>query len=296
VDLPDGTAIDYVVDAFGRRVAKQVNGVPTKGWIYKDSLKIVAETDGAGALVSQFTYANGAPASHSPEFMLKAGQTYRFVKDQVGSVRLVVNVLTGQVVQELTYDAFGRVLTDSSPGFQPFGFAGGLYDANTGLVRFGARDYDAETGRWTRKDPRRFNSGDGPNLFAYANNDPVNFHDPNGKSATAAALPIAGGAAVLDGPLPIGDVIGAGLLVCALIYDALTDDDGPVEIRGEGKELARWADETGLGRDGLRKAIEKIKHAAKLRPNENVDVLPDGTVLDRVGGEEIGNVHDEEGD
>ena len=41
----------------------------------------------------------------------------------------------------MDYDAFGRVLADTAPGFQPFGFAGGLYDHDTGLVRFGARDY-----------------------------------------------------------------------------------------------------------------------------------------------------------
>ncbi|MDS4031603.1 MAG: hypothetical protein RKO66_16235 [Candidatus Contendobacter sp.] len=35
---------------------------------------------------------------------------------------------------------------DTSPGFQPFGFAGGLYDKDTGLVRFGARDYGAADG------------------------------------------------------------------------------------------------------------------------------------------------------
>jgi len=29
---------------------------------------------------------------------------------------------------------------DPNPAFQPFGFAGGLYDNDTGLVRFGARD------------------------------------------------------------------------------------------------------------------------------------------------------------
>lgn len=33
-----------------------------------------------------------------------------------------------------------------------FGFAGGLYDRVTGLVRFGARDYDPSVGRWTTKD------------------------------------------------------------------------------------------------------------------------------------------------
>jgi RHS repeat-associated protein len=53
-----------------------------------------------------------------------------------------------------------------------------LYDADTGLVRFGARDYDAVTGRWTAKDPSLFI--DGTNLHAYVSNDPVNRVDPSG--------------------------------------------------------------------------------------------------------------------
>jgi len=51
-----------------------------------------------------------------------------------------------------------------------------LYDADTKLIRFGARDYDPATGRWTAKDPIRFD-GDGPNLYGYTQNDPVNFVD-----------------------------------------------------------------------------------------------------------------------
>ena len=83
------------------------------------------------------------------------------------------------MAQELEYDAFGMVLTDTTAGFQPFGFAGGLYDHETGLVRFGARDYDAETGRWTAKDPIRFEGGD-TGLYSYVGNDPVNRLDPRG--------------------------------------------------------------------------------------------------------------------
>ena len=67
-----------------------------------------------------------------------------------------MNSSTGAVDQRLDYDEWGVVTQDTSPGFQPFGFAGGLYDHQTGLVRFGARDYDAEVGRWTAKDPIGF--------------------------------------------------------------------------------------------------------------------------------------------
>ena len=48
--------------------------------------------------------------------------------DQVGSVRFVVNVANGSVTQALNYDEFGNVTSDSNPGFQPFGFAGGIYN------------------------------------------------------------------------------------------------------------------------------------------------------------------------
>jgi RHS repeat-associated protein len=70
------------------------------------------------------------------------------------------------------------VLSDSAPGFQPLGFAGGIYDADTGLVRFGTRDYDPIVGRWVSKEPLRFRSG--ANLDVYACDDPVNRIDPNG--------------------------------------------------------------------------------------------------------------------
>ncbi len=65
----------------------------------------------------------------------------------------------------------------------PFGFSGGIYDAETGFVRFGARDYDPGVGRWITKDPLAF-EGDGPNLYAYVENDPVNSFDPSGLSKT----------------------------------------------------------------------------------------------------------------
>ena len=78
----------------------------------------------------------------------RGGATYRIVADIQGSVRLVVDAATGAVAQRLDYDSFGRVIRDTNPGFQPFGFQGGLYDPDTGLVEFGSRWYDAQTGRW----------------------------------------------------------------------------------------------------------------------------------------------------
>ncbi|MBI2780141.1 MAG: RHS repeat-associated core domain-containing protein [Gammaproteobacteria bacterium] len=99
--------------------------------------------------------------------------------DQLGSVRFVVDSATGEIAQEITYDPFGEVISDSAPGFQPFGFAGGLYSSETGLTHFGAREYDAGLGRWTSSDPISFAGGDS-NLYGYVRADPVNFSDPTG--------------------------------------------------------------------------------------------------------------------
>ena len=84
----------------------------------------------------------------------------------------------------MDYDEFGNVISNSNPDFQPFGYAGGLYDTQTTLVRFGARDYDASVGRWINKDPIGF-AGGFSNLYEYVNNDPINRIDPSGLQGTA---------------------------------------------------------------------------------------------------------------
>jgi RHS repeat-associated protein len=115
--------------------------------------------------------------------MLLGGTTYRLITDQVGSVRLVENTSTGAVAERIDYDEFGNVLSDSAPGTQPFGFAGGLRDLDTGLTRFGARDYDSVTGRWTAKDPLSFGGGL-TDLYSYVGSDPINKMDPKGLNVT----------------------------------------------------------------------------------------------------------------
>ena len=84
-------------------------------------------------------------------------------------------------IKRIDYDSFGNVIRDTNTSFQiPFRFAGGLYDKHTGLIRFGHRDYDPDTGRWTAKDPILFQGGS-TYLYGYCMNDPVNFVDPQGQ-------------------------------------------------------------------------------------------------------------------
>jgi len=176
VVLPSGTdSIEYLIDGQNRRVGRKLNGVVTRRWLYQNQLNPVGELDGAGNL-TRFVYGSRA---NVPDYLLKGGNVYRLISDHLGSVRLVVDTATGTIAQRIDYDEFGVATVVSGAGFQPFGFAGGLTDSATTLVRFGARDYDPQVGRWTAKDPIGFEGGSG-SLYSYAAQDPVNNRDPNG--------------------------------------------------------------------------------------------------------------------
>ena len=146
--------------------------------------------------------------------MIRGGNTYRIISDHLGSPRIVADTTTGQIIQLIEYDEFGNILSDTNPGFQPFGFAGGIYDQDTKLVRFGARDYDPETGRWTAKDPIYFAGGD-TNLYGYVQNNPVNYIDPLGlinpvKAVVALANAANAGRLYASGSLKLMAATGAG--------------------------------------------------------------------------------------
>ena len=119
--------------------------------------------------------------------MLHSSKTYRLVTDYLGSVRLVVDTSTSEVAQQLGYDVWGSVTNDTSPGWQPFGFAGGLYDSDTKLIQLGARVHNTSIGRWVSKDPILFGGGQ-VNLFVYVGDDPVNWIDPSGQGGVPGAI------------------------------------------------------------------------------------------------------------
>ncbi len=187
VTLPNQNVIEYLIDGQNRRIGKKVNGNLTQGFLYQDSLHPSAELDANNQIVSRFVYGDKANVA---AYFIKNGITYRIVSDHLGSPRLIVNTADGSIVQTISYDVWGNVTQDSNPGFQPFGFAGGLYDPDTQLVRFGARDYDPEVGRWTAKDPIGF-LGQSNNLYSYVLLDPINNFDPLGLSIQSAGLCLA---------------------------------------------------------------------------------------------------------
>jgi len=174
-NLADGSHVTYLYDPLGQRVGKKVDGQIVQGFLYGEGSSPVEEQDENGAK-TRFVYGS---SSVVPDYMVRGGVTYRVVSDERDSPRLVINTETGEVAQALDYDSYGRITNDTNPGFQPFGFAGGLYDSDTGLTHMGAREYDAESGTFISEDPLDFSGGD-TNLYAYAGGDPINGIDPAG--------------------------------------------------------------------------------------------------------------------
>ncbi|WP_027187877.1 RHS repeat domain-containing protein [Desulfovibrio cuneatus] len=137
---------------------------------------------GTGAAFIRERFQCGNLDYYSPMFQAQGATDSLFLHigaDQVGSIR-TLSTEDGRMVKEITYDSFGNVLHDSFPELSfPLGFAGGLVDEHTGFVRFGYRDYDPQTGRFTAQDPARDLRGDA-DLYDYCVDDPVSCIDPQG--------------------------------------------------------------------------------------------------------------------
>ena len=148
--------ITYKHNALNQRVAKLVDGKVVEKYLWKDLTTLLAVYDKDNTLVQRFEYTD----RRMPLTMTMNSQTYHLHYDQVGTLRVVTNA-HGQNIKEITYDTYGNILSDTNESLSiPFGFAGGLYDPDTKLTRFGYRDYDAYTGKWTAKDPIGFDGGD----------------------------------------------------------------------------------------------------------------------------------------
>jgi RHS repeat-associated protein len=167
--------IEYLHNANNQRVAKKVDGEITEKYLWANLTTLLAIYDKDDNLVQRFEYAD----NRMPIAMTMNGQKYYLHYNQVGTLKAVSDDSLN-ILKEIRYDTYGNILSDSNEALKvPFGFAGGLYDHDTQLTRFGYRDYDAYTGKWTAKDPIDFAGGDS-NLYGYVLGDPVNFFDNKG--------------------------------------------------------------------------------------------------------------------
>ncbi|MBU1040417.1 MAG: hypothetical protein KKF77_04870 [Proteobacteria bacterium] len=167
VDLPDGRKIQYLYDENGQRTEKRVNGQLVEAFRWLDPLRLSEFHDVHEWRM--FAYLE----DRTPVGLTNGEDMYFILADQIGTP-LALATADGHVVQAMQYDSFGNPLRGfQGPVSLPIGFAGGLFDADTGLTRFVWRDYDADTGRFTALDPLGAKGGD-KDWYGYCVDDPVN--------------------------------------------------------------------------------------------------------------------------
>ena len=146
----NGTGVSYGYDPLGRRITR-TEGENTNTYLYGDPLNLSVLTHSVAndGVITTYYYDNFINL-----IAMQVGADWYYVAtDHLGSPRVVTDA-AGTAIKLLEYNSYGEILSDSNPGFDlPIGFAGGLTDPVTGLVHFGFRDYDPETGRFLALDP-----------------------------------------------------------------------------------------------------------------------------------------------
>ncbi len=207
----ESTTVTYGYDGLGRRTSRS-SAAGTEQYLYgnpSNPFQVTHARSPAGVTTQLFYDEQGRLFA-----LERKGTRYYVGADPQGTPR-VVSTASGAGVKSLDYDAFGTLLSDSAPGFElPIGFAGGLQDPDSGLVRFGLRDYEPASGRWTARDPLLFDSAE-TNLYLYVSNNPVNLRDPMGllSMGVSAFMGLGAGASVAltSEGMSICVEVGAGL-------------------------------------------------------------------------------------
>lgn len=193
LECRDNIAYTYVYDAFGRRLARQTwkwqknedvwKRIDTEKYVY-DGFKEIGKIDKSGNLVELRILRDVNRAEIGAAIALELqGRLFLPMHDIQGSIRCLVDAQSGEIVESYTYTAYGEEsLWDelgkplkASRAKNPWRYFSKRSDAVSGLVSFGKRDYDPQTGRWMTPDPLLFS--DAPNLYVFARNDPLNCYD-----------------------------------------------------------------------------------------------------------------------
>lgn len=85
---------------------------------------------------------------------------------------------SGAATNVNSYDEYGRPASTNAGRFQ---YTGQTWLAEASLYHYKARAYSPALGRFMQTDPVLWTGG--PNLYAYVENDPINFVDPHGLCA-----------------------------------------------------------------------------------------------------------------
>jgi RHS repeat-associated protein len=186
VDVQNGTtlaSVTYVYDALGNRIEEDVTGSNLPSQVTRfayDGQNVWADLDGSNNLLVRRIFLNTVDSVTAR--ISASGTVAWYLPDRLGSINVITDA-TGDVIDRITYDGYGNILSETNPSASDrYLFTGREFDRVTGLEYNRARYYDPTTGRWTTEDP--LGLAVGPNPYVYVGNNPTNAMDPSGMCGT----------------------------------------------------------------------------------------------------------------
>ncbi|WP_077430624.1 RHS repeat-associated core domain-containing protein [Pseudomonas sp. C9] len=180
VTTPDGRNSSYRYDAFGRRIAKTVDGHTTEFFWQGDNLIAESSREHYRSYIYE-------PGSFRPLAMLDGKGPHKacpfyYQLDHLGTPQELTD-FGGEIVWSAKYNAYGKVTRLAFGGGeqleQPLRFQGQYFDAESGLHYNRHRYYDPDVGRYLTPDPIKLAGG--LNQYQYTPN-PTGWVDPLGLS------------------------------------------------------------------------------------------------------------------
>ncbi|GAB2859570.1 hypothetical protein GCM10027277_30120 [Pseudoduganella ginsengisoli] len=212
-------------------------------------------------MVREFVEWFGVPSTNAIVAVGVAGETITYFHNDAAGTPQVATDANGNVLWKETYRPYGDKLNNQPASTNNnLWFTGKPHDSNTGLTYMGARYYDPLLGRFVGMDPQGVvpDNVHSFNRYAYANNNPYKFVDPDGHSPIDVAF------LIYDiGKLGVAMYTGVG--VGAAVVDVGMSAVGvmsPIPFAGQAMKAARAAERAVEVARVAEKANE-AKHAAK---------------------------------
>jgi RHS repeat-associated protein len=181
---------EYSYDPFGRRISKEIyewddtqsqwSKVQSLFFLYADE-GLVGEFDNSGNEIRSYVWKPGSLWMNDPVCMTmlpqapsSQPQTFYYLNDHLGAPQRMVDG-SGALVWSMTSEAFGKATVASrSTIVNNLRFSSQYYDDETGLHYNYFRYYDAEAGRYLRRDPIKEERG---RPYVFVSNNPISHYD-----------------------------------------------------------------------------------------------------------------------
>lgn len=171
--------LDFTYDGFHRRLSQTLYRFEQEDWKLEKSLNFIYDQqyeigaiDDTGTIAELRILGHCDMAERGAAIAIEIdGETFAPLHDLCGNVAGLISEKTRSLVEANTFSAFG----ETGLSINPWGYASKRVDPLTGLVYFGRRFYDPDTGRWLTPDPEGYI--DGMNRYVFVFNNPLKFAD-----------------------------------------------------------------------------------------------------------------------